>query len=69
MHRARLDLTQEELATALGVSRQTVHAIERGKVEPSIALALKLASLLGVGVGELFWLEGQPEPTLPRPGN
>jgi putative transcriptional regulator len=68
MHRARLDLTQEELATALGVSRQTVHAIERGKAEPSIALALRLASLLGVGVGELFWLEGQPEPPLPRPG-
>jgi putative transcriptional regulator len=68
MHRARLDLTQEQLATALGVSRQTVHAIERGKAEPSIALALRIAELLGVSVGELFWLEGQTEPPLPRPG-
>lgn len=68
MHRARLDLTQEQLATALGVSRQTVHAIERGKAEPSVTLALRIASLLGVRLSELFWLEGQSPPELPRPG-
>jgi len=57
MHRARLDLSQEELAQAVGVSRQTIHAIERGKAEPSVALALRLAKLFQLRVDELFWLE------------
>lgn len=57
MHRARLDLSQEELAQAVGVSRQTIHAIERGKAEPSVALALKLARLFELRVDELFWLD------------
>ena len=54
MHRARLDMTQEELAQAVGVSRQTIHAIERGKAEPGIALALRLAQLFELKVEELF---------------
>jgi len=59
MHRARLDMTQEELARAVGVSRQTIHAIERGKAEPSIGLALRLARLFELKVDELFQiLEG-----------
>jgi len=56
MHRARLDITQEQLAKAVGVSRQTIHAIERGKAEPSVALALKLARLFEMKVDELFKL-------------
>jgi putative transcriptional regulator len=56
MHRARLDMTQEQLAKAVGVSRQTIHAIERGKAEPSVALALKLARLFEMKVDELFEL-------------
>lgn len=56
MHRARLDMTQEELAQAVGVSRQAIHAIERGKAEPGIALALKLARLFELKVDELFML-------------
>ena len=56
MHRARLDMTQQELAGELGVSRQTIHAIERGKAEPSITLALRLARLFGLSVDELFSL-------------
>jgi len=56
MHRARLDMTQEQLARAVGVSRQTIHAIERGKAEPSVALALKLAQLFELKVDELFEL-------------
>ena len=68
MHRARLDMTQEQLAQATGVSRQTVHAIERGKAEPSVALALRMAGVLGVSISELFWLEGQAEPELPKRG-
>jgi putative transcriptional regulator len=57
MHRARLDITQEELAQAVGVSRQTIHAIERGKAEPSVALALRLARLFELKVDELFLLD------------
>ena len=57
MHRARLDLNQEELAKLVGVSRQTIHAIERYKVEPSVTLALKLAELFEMPVGELFYLQ------------
>ena len=57
MHRARLDMTQEQLARAVGVSRQTIHAVERGKAEPSITLALKLARLFEMKVDELFMLE------------
>lgn len=57
MHRARLDMTQEQLARAVGVSRQTIHAIERGKAEPSVALALRLARLFEMKVDELFRLE------------
>ena len=56
MHRARLDITQEQLAKAVGVSRQTIHAIERGKAEPSVALALRLARLFAMKVDELFML-------------
>jgi putative transcriptional regulator len=66
MHRARLDMTQQQLAEASGVSRQTIHAIERGKAEPSVALALRMSQVLGVPISELFWLEGQSEPELPR---
>jgi putative transcriptional regulator len=58
MHRARLDLSQEELAKAVGVSRQTIHAVERGKAEPSVTLALKLARLFELRVEELFELAG-----------
>jgi putative transcriptional regulator len=56
MHRARLDLTQEQLANLAGVSRQAIHAIERGKAEPSVTLALKLARIFGMKVDELFEL-------------
>ena len=56
MHRARLDMTQEELAQAVGVSRQTIHAIERGKADPSLSLALKLAALFEIAVDDLFSL-------------
>ena len=50
-------MTQEQLARAVGVSRQTIHAVERGKAEPSITLALKLARLFEMKVDELFMLE------------
>ena len=51
------EMTQRELADAVGVSRQTIHAIEAGKFNPSVRLALKLAAELEVGIAELFFLQ------------
>ncbi len=56
IERARHNYTQEKLAEKLGVSRQTVHAIEAGKFVPSTTLALKMAKLFEMKFEELFWL-------------
>ncbi|MCI9513579.1 MAG: helix-turn-helix transcriptional regulator [Oscillospiraceae bacterium] len=50
-------LRQEDLANALGVTRQTIIAIENEKYAPSLALAIKLAKLLGRPIEEIFTLE------------
>jgi putative transcriptional regulator len=55
------DLTQEELARLVGVTRQTILAVEKGGYEPSVRLALVLASSLAVSVDELFWLGEERE--------
>lgn len=55
--RARLDLTQEELAQKVEVSRQTIYAIETQKYEPSVVLALKIADVFGERVDDIFELE------------
>jgi len=52
--RLALGLTQEQLAERAGVSRQTIISIEGGRYDPSLSLALKLASLLGERVEGLF---------------
>ncbi len=52
--RVLLGLTQEQLAERAGVSRQTIISIEGGRYDPSLTLALKLASLLGQRVEGLF---------------
>jgi putative transcriptional regulator len=52
--RAERDWSQEELAGRLDVSRQTVHAIERGKYDPSLPLAFKIARLFGRSIEEIF---------------
>jgi putative transcriptional regulator len=57
VERAIHDLTQEQLAQKLGVSRQTIHAIEANKYVPSTVLALKLAQLFNKQVGEIFRLD------------
>jgi len=54
IHREKVGLTQEALARELGVSRQTVVNMERGSNEPKVLLAIALAAVLGVAVGELF---------------
>jgi putative transcriptional regulator len=50
-------MTQQELADRVGVTRQSILSIEKGKVNPSVGLALRLAKTLGVTVEELFELE------------
>lgn len=55
--RAEMDLTQEELAKLVGVSRQSINAIESGRYVPSTILALKMAQVFGKEVEALFMLE------------
>ena len=55
-HRLTKDITQSELADLLGVTRQTVLSIEKGKYTPSIGLALRLAEIFDVSVETLFQL-------------
>lgn len=57
VERAIMNLTQAELAERIGVSRQTIHAIEAGKYVPSTILALKLARIFGKPVEAFFGLE------------
>ena len=52
-----LDKTQQELADAIGVSRQTIHAIEKNKFVPSVQTAMFLAKYFKLSVEELFELE------------
>jgi len=55
-HRARVDLTQQELGDRVGVRRQTILAIEKGHYVPSTLVALRIARELGMRVDELFEL-------------
>ena len=52
--RAEKDWTQAELASALEVSRQTINAIEKGKFDPSLPLAFKIARLFGLPIENIF---------------
>ena len=52
-------MTQQELAEKVGVTRQTIFSIEKGKFKPSVELALKLAQVLGVSVEQLFELDNE----------
>jgi putative transcriptional regulator len=56
---SRLDkgLTQEALASIVGVTRQTVIAVEKGRFVPSVKLALEFALALGIPIAEIFWLD------------
>ena len=56
-YRVLADMTQETLATEVGVSRQTINAIEKGKYLPSLDLALKLGRIFNVPIETLFRLE------------
>ena len=52
--RAERDWTQGDLADALGISRQSVNAIETGKYDPSLPLAFRIADLFGVPIEAIF---------------
>ena len=56
VERAIKRISQAELAAAMGVSRQTIFAIDSNKFVPSTELALKLSAYFGKTVNELFWL-------------
>jgi putative transcriptional regulator len=53
------EMTQEELAARVGVSRQTIIAIEKGKYNPSVGLAIRIARVFGVPVEAVFGFEGE----------
>ncbi|MBP3913986.1 MAG: helix-turn-helix transcriptional regulator [Lachnospiraceae bacterium] len=55
--RAGLDLSQDDLAKRVGVSRQTISAIEKGDYNPTINLCIKICKELGRTLDELFWQE------------
>lgn len=57
VERARKDLTQADLAEKVGVSRQTINSIEKGRFVPSTVLALKIAQVFGEKVDAIFALE------------
>ena len=53
--RAALDMSQQQLADAVGVSRQTINAIEKGDYNPTIKLCLAICRALGKTLDELCW--------------
>lgn len=52
------EMTQAELGAAVGVTRQTINAIERGKYAPSLDVAFLIAEVLDTPFDEVFWLDG-----------
>ncbi len=65
--RSERALSQGALGELLGVSRQTVNAIETGKYDPSLPLAIRMARLFGCSVEDLFRLDGPPDDAARRP--
>lgn len=59
--RAEKDMTQSDLAAAVGVSRQTIHAIEKGEYNPTIRLCRAICRVLDKTLDELFWEEEEAE--------
>lgn len=53
--RAALDMSQQNLADRVGVSRQTINAIEKGDYNPTIRLCISICHVLGKTLDELFW--------------
>ncbi len=68
VYRAMHDLTQEILAEKVGVTRQTIHAIEKSKYDPSLELAFKLARLFDVLIEDIFLYEDSEAKNSERKG-
>lgn len=66
VYRAMNDLTQEDLAKAIGVTRQTVIAMEKGKYNPSLELAFKIAHYFKVKIEDVFFYDQNDEKTKRR---
>ena len=56
-YRARFDMKQEELARLVGVRRETIGNLEKGKYNPSLVLAWNIAKVFGVPIEEIFTVE------------
>ena len=56
-YRARYDMKQEELAARVGVRRETISNLEKGKYNPSLVLAWNIAKVFGVTIEELFTVD------------
>jgi putative transcriptional regulator len=59
VERAKLNMTQAELAARVSVSRQTINSIEIGRYIPSTLLAMKIAAIFGVNVNDIFTLDSE----------
>lgn len=59
--RAQLDMTQKQLAEKVGISRQTMNAIEQGEYNPTIKLCRAICKVLGKTLDDLFWEEDSNE--------
>lgn len=55
--RVQVDLTQQELAEKVGITRQTVSLIEKGKYNPSLKLCLAICDVVNQSLDELFWVD------------
>ncbi len=60
-HRARLGLSQEELARLVGVRRETIGNLEKGRYNPSLVLAWNIAQVFGVPIEQVFTVEPDPQ--------
>jgi putative transcriptional regulator len=70
LRRLRFDhgeMTQEALARAVGITRQTIIALEAGRYAPSLELAMRLARVFGVRVDEVFFWRDAAAPIAPSP--
>jgi putative transcriptional regulator len=59
--RAAKDMSQQNLADAVGVARQTINAIEQGDYNPSVNLCIAICKTLGKTLDQLFWREDEDE--------
>jgi putative transcriptional regulator len=59
--RAAKDMTQKDLADAVGIARQTMNAIEKGDYNPSIKLCIAICKVLGKTLDQLFWEDDEDE--------